>query len=213
MKRRALRLLDRRYKKVLFVLLAGLLGAALGFSAWCLQSNRSTPLGLWQKQPRPPVRLTHFAAATPMSYIQGLYAGAADGTLYALLCDEYHMHCAWSSQDVLPSPPQGSWEGCCPEGLEAPDGSVAKPRAPGPVVDTYAVRYCRGDNSYLDYHYVMLEDGSIWLWRSGRVLGSPDFSQLYLWTTCCSGACGLTLGLVVVVVAVKVAARRSRPTP
>jgi hypothetical protein len=205
MKRLAGRLLDRPYKRVLFVLIAGLVGCGLGF---LLTAEGGLKAGPWQRLPQPPVKLTQFASDTPMSYIDGVVANTADGTLYALLHQGGEW--AWSRQEALPIPPGESWDARCPEGLEQPDGSVPLPRAPGPVVDTYAVRYCWGVGNANDF-YVLLEDGSVWSTGYGEGgMGASFGSLLTVVCPACFGVGGLILGSVVVLVATKVAARRSR---
>jgi hypothetical protein len=208
MTRPTLRLLDRGYKKVLLVLVAGLLGSGLGFLA--LVVNSRLPSGSWQQQPQPPVTLTHFVGDAPMSYIHGVCASTADGTFYALSC--HGEGCAWSRQDALFPPTQESWEGRCYEGLDKPDESIVKPKAPGRVVDTHATRYCWIDGFNDDY-YILLDDGSVWFWTYGqRPMGEIFKRVLTVVCPACCGVGGLILGLLVVIVVPRVVARRSRST-
>ena len=207
MKRPAFRLLDQRYKRVLFVLVVGLVGCGLGF---LLTADGGPKAGQWVKETQPPVKLTHFASDTPMSYIDGVYAATADGTLYALLREGGEW--AWSRQKALPTSPGESWEARCPEGLEEPDESVSLPRAPGPAVDTYDVRYCWGVGTENRF-YVLLEDGSVWSTGYGEGgIGASFGSLLAVACPACSGVGGLILGLLVVIVATKYAAEKPGST-
>jgi hypothetical protein len=213
MKGLASKLLDRGYKRALFVLLAALLGIALGVLAFRLYARLPRgPSGSWQQLPQPPAELTGLVTATPMSALMTgeIYATTADGTLYAYVCQGDG--CAWAGRDALPPPPDEDsyWSGHCAGGNDLPEGLADTPTLPGRVVDSYGRRYCGPDYSN-DLYVILLDDGTVWQWNRfwsgmgefyGRIIG-----------TACGGCGGLILGLVVGIVVIIVAARRSRSTP
>ena len=211
------RLLDRGYKKALFVLSAGLfvllaslLGMAIGVFAF--RAYDRLPHGSWQQLPQPPATLTGFVASTPMGVFGGeIYASTADGTLYAYGLEGTSGE--WSKRDALPPPPseESYWSGACPEGLYKPEGSIRKPRTPGSVVDGHETRYCGPDYTN-DVFFVLLDDGSVWVWNRFWA-GRGQFYGTVIW-----GFIGLILGLLVgcavaVIVIIRVAQRGSRSIP
>jgi hypothetical protein len=211
MTRSAARLLDRGYKRVLFVLLAGLMGGMCGILAFRIDERLPrAPQGSWKQLPQPPARLTGFVGNTPMSALGGtIYAATADGTLYAFALGGESEE--WSQVSAVPTPPPADsyWAGTCPEGDGLLEGSIRTPQAPGRVVDSYAVRYC-GPDYQNDVFFILLEDGSVWEWNQfwsgmgqfyGRIIGHA------VW---CWGGTGLSLLAAAVVVFWAV--RRSRPT-
>jgi hypothetical protein len=206
----ASKLLDRGYKRVLFVLFAGVVGIALGVLAFKIYAGLPRgPRDSWQQLPQPPARLTRLVTATPWSALMvgEIYANTADGTVYAYVCQGDG--CAWAQRDVLPPPPgEDYWSGHCAEGNDLPEGLADAPTLPGQVIDSYASRYCGPDYTN-DLVVILLEDGSVWQWNRFE----PGMGRFYgrILGTICGG--GLIVGLVVGIVVVWLAARRSRPSP
>lgn len=193
----ATKLFDRGYKRILFVLLVGLLGSGLAYVF--LQARARQPVGSWEQQPQPPVPLTQFVKDVDTPSAEGeVYATAADGTLYALACSAGG--CAWDQRDVLPSPDQDLYD-WCPEISDEADESIRIPAAPGRVVDSHATRYC-GVDYWVDSRFVLLDDGSVWEWGWTSAGIAGFYAKLIrglLMAGC--GVGGLILGVVVIVVA------------
>lgn len=208
-------LLDRGYKRVLFVVAAGLLGSGLGLlvllvlvQPW-IGSWREQPVSPWKKLPQPPVPLSHFVADAYENTLDGqVYASTADGTLYALDCSG--KRCVWSKREAIP-PPTDAGESWCLD-LDTEDRPRGMPTALGRVMDTYAWRNCVHD-FWIDSHYILLDDGSVWVWESYEYLRFRIFDEK-LWkvmrVSCCGGS-GLVLGLLLAFVVLYVASKRSRP--
>ena len=198
-----MRLLDQGYKRTLFVLLAGLVGMAIALLIPEVSSG--PPSGSWQELPQPPVKLTRLVADIPMTYGEGeLYANTADGTLYAL---PWHDPAgAWSKRDGLAKPQAKPGNGLCPEGYTVLAEPAGGPKAPGTVVDSYATGYC-GPDGGVDIYFALLEDGSVWLLKSGYSGIAHSFGLLIM---ACCGLVGLIVGLLAGFVLVRIATRRSR---
>jgi hypothetical protein len=206
------RLLDRRYKRILFVLLAGILGMVI--SCLAVAAFGRTTYGSWQQLPQPPVSLDHFVAGRLTDASQGeIVAATADGTLYALPCPD--LSCQWSKRDGLPPVVGESQPGLCPQG-SGPDAEVVanKPKVPGRVVDGYETRYCRTSYDNTDLHYVLLEDGSVWVWEWAEHGRSGYYANVTKWLAMVIfGAIGVIVGLLAGIIVVVLAIRRSRSVP
>ncbi len=203
------RSLDRGYKRVLLVVVGGLLGSGLGLLVLLVLVQRpQQPVGSWEKLPQPPVPLIRFVADPYEPSLDGqVYASTADGALYALDCSGES--CAWSEREAIP-PPADAEESWCLD-LDTQDGVLAMPMAPGRVMDTYAWRECVHD-FWIDSHYILLDDGSVWVWESYEYLRFRLFDEK-VWrvirVSCCGGG-GLGLGLLLASVVLYVMTKRSR---
>lgn len=157
---KAWHLVGQGCKWILIVLLMGVLGIALGLLA--LRVYLEVPHGSWI-QLQAPEALSRFVASPLIGFRSGLaiYASTADGTLYALACEDDQ--CEWSRRNVLPSPSDEPCGGYACRFYDEPEGVFKQPAAPGKVIDC-----CRTDLAGLDGHHIrdliLLDDGSVWVW-------------------------------------------------
>lgn len=188
---------------ILTILAAGILGMLAG--PLLMRITLKLPQGRWRELPPPPEPLARFVANTPITYGGGeIYAETADGTLYALDCDQTSKN-NWAKKDALPPPPDtdGYWSGTCPAGRETPDAGMLKPRAPGNVVNRYETRYC-GVDFDLDTFFLLLDDGTVWTWS--KFMGGHAIMLALV----VSGFLGLVAGLIAGIVIVSIVAYRRR---
>jgi len=186
-------------EKILIVLLAGVLGIPLGLLAVGVYFQ--FPHGYWRPL-KPPARLSRFVASPLIDHRPGveIYASTADGTLYALTCEDDE--CRWSRRDSLPSP---SEEPCgffpCKFDDE-PEGYFKKPAAPGKVIDCCVTDLAGLDGNQIRY-LILLDDGSVWVWSTPVNDMGPVFENMV------AVLAGLLFGLLVGVVLVIIRSRAS----
>lgn len=163
-------------KKILIVFLTSVLVAIpaciLGFQAH--RATTDLPQGSWI-QLQSPVGLSHFVESAPSSsegedvYTKPVqvYASTADGTLYAVTCNE--AECAWSKPDGLSvTPGNDPMAGSCIDDQEM-EGAPKKPAAPDQIIDCYKVSYARPTGPRITYF--LLQDGSVWVWDAAVKAG------------------------------------------
>ncbi len=161
------------------LLAATLLGSGLGLLVLLvlvqpsMGSWREQPVDPWKKLPQPPAPLSHFVADAYENTLDGqVYASTADGTLYALDCSG--RRCVWSKREAIP-PPTDAGESWCLY-LDTEDRPRGMPTALGRVMDAYAWWNCVHD-FWIDSHYILLDDGSVWVWESYEHLRFRIFDE------------------------------------
>ncbi len=170
-------------------LLAGLfavVGLIMGIAAFFAMLY--VPRGDWQKLPQPPEKITQFAGSGSNNLNrQAVYARSADGKLYKLSCTNTSS-CSWAEISSIPDSSEAIIpNNTCPAG----QGSrYPTPYPPGKVAASYQADVC-GAEFTNQYNYIILQDGSLWMWKRSSnnyepISGLPLFATvgLVLGTAC-----------------------------
>jgi ABC-type antimicrobial peptide transport system permease subunit len=170
--------------RVRIVLLASGVGAVLGLLFGFL-AIKGTFEG-WNSLGAPPGKAVGILAGD----LRDVYVETENGRLYS--CRQFSNEC-WVETGRPQELPESSYP------CEHPSFRIGFP--PGQVVDSLEIQYC-GVDLFTEANYVLLDDGSVWVWRHG---GGSSGSFVLL-----SGSLilGLLLGLLSGVLASVYSARR-----
>jgi hypothetical protein len=134
------------------VCLTGFLGSLVGggvYLLWAVFSPQYSvyiPVGSWEL-----VAPSPSSSVQLLAYHDGkLFLQSRDGAIVA--CDLNRSECS-----IVPYVPESPIRFC------GEAGSL-RPFAPGKIVSSLAIRDCYPD-AYVDTHFVVVEDGSIWKWQ------------------------------------------------
>ena len=173
----------RLFLRIMAVIIPAIIGVFLGFKAGLLYTNaysqgRFEP---WRKIAQPPGKIIKFLAAGENQ----LYVNTSGGIFFAPNVDAIIGHVSkqsWVKVDEVSHPPT-----CY---LFYNDYQIPEP--PEGIIDSIQTCYDRPE-MHTEYHYALLDNGQIWVWKFGTYGWGPVVPMLAI------SISGLILGLAVAI--------------
>ncbi len=155
----------RRIFIILCIFLAGFLCGGLGFLAGF---THGYPIGAnppveWVALGKPPVPAEHLLSATPYA----VYVETNDGQVFAGDANCLSNPCWSATVDWTDSPGWTDQYLTVSAACKFEDSEDIK-EIPGQLLECASLKYVLMPDGYVTAYYVLLEDGSVWVWKYGR---------------------------------------------